>query len=369
MRPLLSSLTGSPGDPFARTLLSPKALRLTAPWRLAVAPAATLLAFLVQLEVSPRPSVAPFVFFFAAVAVSSWLGGRGPGLLSVALSAALANYAFMAPGWSWSTSRPALTATALFFVAGSLVALLCSLFRQSVFRIERSAQALHESEQQAVARAAELQTVLDVVPAAVWIARDSDADRIDANRFGAELLEQPLDANVSVTAPAGEGPANFRPMRNGVEVAPDDLPIQAAARRGVVVRDSEFDLVFHDGRVRHLLGNAAPLRDGRGSVLGSVGAFIDITGRKRAEASLAQSEARFRHLADALPQMVFDLDAEGRSGYFNEQWLRYTGREAGGVRTRVALVHPDDRARMAEGWSAALKSGSPYECELRFRRH
>jgi K+-sensing histidine kinase KdpD len=169
---------------LARTLLSPTALRLTAPWRLAVAPAATLLAFLVQLEVSPRPSVAPFVFFFAAVAVSSWLGGRGPGLLSVALSAALANYAFMAPGWSWSTSGPALTATALFFVAGPS-SRLCS---RSGSRSSGRADARPST------RASSKPSF--GLPSCRWCSTWSrrfgsrgNADRIDANRFGVELLE------------------------------------------------------------------------------------------------------------------------------------------------------------------------------------
>jgi PAS domain S-box-containing protein len=343
-------------------------MQLAGPWRYAVAPLTTLLALVVQLGVSPQPSIAPFVFFFAAVALSSWLGGRGPGLLSVVLSAALANLVFLAPSGSGSPLGPVLTATALFILAGSLVALLCAMFRQSVFRIERTARALEESEQKALARAAELQTVLDLVPAAVWIARDPNADRIDANRVGARLLEQPPDANVSVTAPPGERPTNFRPMRNGLEVDPDDLPIQAAARRGVEVRDSELDLVFEDGRVRHLLGSAAPLKDQGGRPVGSVGAFIDITDRKRAEAFLAESEARFRHLADALPQMVFDLDAQGRPGYHNEQWTRYTGSSGGEPADRLALVHPDDRARAGSTWEAALQGGSPYECEHRFRR-
>ncbi len=367
LRRLLGSFADSRHDPLARRLLSPRALRLTWPWRYGIAPLATFLAFLIQLAVLPSPGIAPFVFFFAAVAVSAWLGGRGPGLLSVLLGAVLANYYFIDTPTGWSLSGPPLTATVLFTVAASVVALVCFSFRQSVFRIERTAQALRESEQQALARAAELQTVLDLVPAAVWIARDPNADRIDANRFGADLLEQPREANVSVTAPGGEGPANFRPMRNGVEVAPDDLPIQAAARRGEVVRDFEFDVVFADGRVRHLLGNAAPLRDESGKLLGSVGAFIDITRRKHAEASLAESEARFRHLADALPQMVFDVDAEGRSGYFNEQWLRYTGGTPGNLEARVDLVHPEDRARVAAHWTNALRGGTPYECEYRLR--
>jgi PAS domain S-box-containing protein len=485
----LSSLTDPRDDRLVRRLLSPGLLHLTAPWRFAVAPAAVLVAFLVQDAMFPQPGIAPFVFFFMAVAVSSWLGGHGPGLVSVVLSAALANYFFMDSTADWALSGPALIATILFLVSASMVSLLCASFRQSVFRIERSARDLRrqslllelshdailswtfergietwnrgaeelygwtaaevrgrithellqtrpprpwpeidaelserrrwegrlvhttkdgrsvtvsaklqlirgddgtervlesnrdvtaserserarkESEQRALARAAELQAVLDVVPAAVWIARDPNADRIDTNRFGAALLEQPRDANVSVTAPLGQGPTNFRPMRNGVEVPADDLPIQAAGRRGVEVRDCELDLVFDDGRVRHLLGNSAPLRDETGQPVGSVGAFIDITERKRAEASLAASEARFRHLADALPQMVFDLEADGVRGYFNEQWLRYTGCEPGDLHARVALVHPEDRARMEARWGEAVRAGIPYECAYRFRRH
>jgi PAS domain S-box-containing protein len=369
IRQLLGSLADPRHDALARRLLSPRALRLKWPWRYGIAPLATFLAFLIQLAVLPRPGIAPFVFFFASVAVSAWLGGRGPGLLAVVLGAALANNYFIDAPTGWSLSGPPLTATILFVVSASIVALLCFTFRQSIFRIERTAEALRESEQQALARAAELQMVLDLVPAAVWIARDPNADTIEANRFGAELLEQPQGANISVTAPPGERPANFRPMRNGVEVAADDLPIQAAARRGVEVRNSELEVAFEDGRVRHLLGNAAPLRDAVGRVLGSVGAFIDITERKRAEASLAESEARFRHLADALPQMVFDLDADGRSGYFNEQWLRHTGSIPADVEARDALVHPDDRTRVEAQWRAAVRGGTRYECEYRLRRH
>jgi PAS domain S-box-containing protein len=152
--------------------------------------------------------------------------------------------------------------------------------------------ALRESEHRARTRAAELQTVLDTVPAAVWIARDTQGTLIEANRFGADLLRQPAGANVSVTAPAGQRPMNFRPMRNGAEIPVDALPIQAAARLGQEFRDVELDLVFDDGAVRHLLGNAAPIRGDDGQPKGSVGAFVDITERKLAEARAA-SLARF----------------------------------------------------------------------------
>src|SRR5512137_145428 len=80
--------------------------------------AAVLLLAGVQAAVLREPSIAPFVLFFLAVAAVSSLAGRLPGFVTVALSAAVANYEFIAPFGAWSTSPQALTATALFTVAG-----------------------------------------------------------------------------------------------------------------------------------------------------------------------------------------------------------------------------------------------------------
>ncbi|HET8734787.1 MAG TPA: PAS domain S-box protein [Anaeromyxobacteraceae bacterium] len=172
---------------------------------------------------------------------------------------------------------------------------------------KRAEVALVESEQRARARAAELQTVLDTVPAAVWIARDPQGSLIEANRFGARLLRRPQGTNVSVTAPTGERPMNFRPMKEGKEIPGDELPIQAAARFGREFHDYEFDLEFDDGVVRHLLGDAAPIRGDDGRPKGSVGAFIDITERKQAEAR-AESLARFpRENPDPVIRLAADL--------------------------------------------------------------
>jgi signal transduction histidine kinase/ActR/RegA family two-component response regulator len=75
-------------------------------------------------------------------------------------------------------------------------------------------------------------------------------------------------------------------MRRGVEIAADQLPIAVAARTGQEVRDAELDLVFGNGRIVHLLVNAAPLFDADGERRGAIGVHVDITALKHVQNEL-----------------------------------------------------------------------------------
>lgn len=136
------------------------------------------------------------------------------------------------------------------------------------------------------ARNQELAAVMDAVPALVWVAEDADARRITGSRAAAEFLRMPPAANMSKTAPEHERPRHFRVYDvQGRELVGDDLPVQAAAR-GREIRNMEETVVFDDGEVRYLVGNAVPLRGPDGRPRGSVAAFIDLTERKQAEDEL-----------------------------------------------------------------------------------
>lgn len=143
-------------------------------------------------------------------------------------------------------------------------------------------------------KTAELQTVLEAVPAMVWVAHDPECRQITGSRTAAEFLRLPADANASLTAPETEKPRHFHVLRQGAELLPHELPVQQAAR-GIEVQDFEEEVVFDDGMVRYLLGNATPLRGPDGQVTGAVAAFLDITARKRADealkATLAEKDA------------------------------------------------------------------------------
>jgi PAS domain S-box-containing protein len=103
---------------------------------------------------------------------------------------------------------------------------------------------------------------------------------------------------------------------------------------------------------------------------GYVATLRDVSGRKAAEEALRLSEARYRALADALPQLVWIAGIEtGEATYVNRRFEDYYGPIGPSRAARIARNHPDDAERMERLWSEARARRSAYEVEGRLRRH
>ena len=94
----------------------------------------------------------------------------------------------------------------------------------------------------------------------------------------------------------------------------------------------------------------------------------DLIERKRAEAAALASEARFRQLADAMPQIVWTARPDGYLDYYNERWYEFTGFDRGsfGDPSWEPIIHPDDVRHCHDTWYGAVRSGGPYQIEYRF---
>jgi len=74
--------------------------------------------------------------------------------------------------------------------------------------------------------------------------------------------------------------------------------------------------------------SAAPLRDVRGNINGTMAVIADITERKKVENALKDSEARLRELFDQAPVGYHELDAKGRITRVNRTELNMLGYSA-----------------------------------------
>lgn len=136
------------------------------------------------------------------------------------------------------------------------------------------------------------------------------------------------------------------------------------------VVEIENRVIAADGSARwmHFINRAIYKEDDQLLEVQSVGR--DISDRKALEIALVNSEKEFRLLAEAMPQIVWATDADGRNTFFNQQWVEYTGlsmEESSGDGWNKPF-HPDDQQRAWDAWQQAINHNATYSLECRLRR-
>jgi PAS domain S-box-containing protein len=152
---------------------------------------------------------------------------------------------------------------------------------------EVSDKKLRASEKREQARSEEFARVLDAVPAAVWISHDNKGLWITGNQLSYDYLNITPGDNASKSLPPEKRPESFKILKEGIELKADEMPVQLSSA-GHEIRNFEFDFVYNDNKIRHMMGNATPLYDENGNPRGSVSAFIDVTKSKDAEIRMGE---------------------------------------------------------------------------------
>jgi PAS domain S-box-containing protein len=223
-----------------------------------------LVSAAVSFAMRPLVYDVPFALFIPATVFATYLGGLGPGLVSLALSATFGAYWFIPPHGAFGFSGGELGAVALFLVIG---AVLCWI-----------AAALRDGYLERAAHARRFQSLVAAIPQMVWTADTSGR---------ADFMSPQIGEYTGRTA--------------------EELAVGAWQRhlhrddRGAVValwkrmRDEEtggegtFRLLGKDGRYRWFLVRAVPLRGADGRLHQWIGTLTDIHVQKESEEAKAEA--------------------------------------------------------------------------------
>lgn len=78
----------------------------------------------------------------------------------------------------------------------------------------------------------------------------------------------------------------------------------------------------------------------------------------------------FKFLADSIPQMIWTANANGSFDYYNKHWFDFTGLTFDETIEQgwEQVLHSEGFKKHEKAWAEALRTGRPYQEELRFKR-
>jgi PAS domain S-box-containing protein len=253
--------------------------------------AATLLTYGLRAAVGAEALRVVYVFYFAAVFVSTRRGGLGPGLLAVAVSPFVVSYAFMAPYGSFSLDAASLLQTFLFISVALLFVYLTRQGQRAEAEVRRSEESL----------ATTLKSIGDAV--------------ITTDERGAVTFLNPVAEKLTGWTHAearGRDLSEVFRIVNEETRAPVESPAAKVLREGRAVGLANHTvLLSKDGRETPIDDSGAPIRGAGGRVEGVVLVFHDIAERRASEAALRRRE---RELTDFIENATVGLHWVGVDG-------------------------------------------------------
>jgi PAS domain S-box-containing protein len=312
------------------------------------------------------PLDAPSSCFFLAVMASSLLGGKGPGFLSLGLSAVAFDYFFLPPRFKLFVEPSSYLRFAVFLGAMLLVTAIIEIKR----RLEESRSSERKKAERALRKSesylAEAQKLTHTGSWA-W-----DVKSRETVYWSAEMFRI-YDREPSQGLPSS---CELRALHPRLDWANLMKSTKRSVRERVDV-DLTLQFVTPNGSSKHIRIVGHPMINAAGEVFELFGTAIDVTEQhetrtalEKAFADVKKSEDQLRHIINAIPTLAWSARPDGSAEFFNRRWLDYTGLSADQARDWgwTAAIHPDDVNGLVEYWQSILVSGEPGEFEVRLRQ-
>ena len=153
---------------------------------------------------------------------------------------------------------------------------------------------------------------------------------------------------------------------------PDDLGRSRESLPRVLAGEThgiEYRIVRPDGAMRWMRDTGFPIPDPDGRIRRVGGITRDITEQKAVEHRLEASEARFRHMADSAPALIWMTDADGQVTFANMHFGYTFGQQGAEVLGKgwARVVLAEDLKPFRAAFVSALRAHAPFRTEVRVR--
>jgi PAS domain S-box-containing protein/putative nucleotidyltransferase with HDIG domain len=143
-------------------------------------------------------------------------------------------------------------------------------------------------------------------------------------------------------------------------VGGDVESVKRVARGEIPSYRTEKRYIRKDGQIVWGAVAVSAMRDVAGEVQYFIAMIEDITAQKESEAALAESERKYREMANALPTCVFEADLSGRLTYTNQtglDWFGYSEDETVGQKNVAEMVVEEERELALRTFKQAAEVG------------
>lgn len=259
-------------------------------------------------------NVTGFMILLPAVVLAALAAGRLAGA-AAAVACLLGGWVVVGPDAPGAGLRDHLgqVATFNFILVSGFVTLVAASLRKILGRLDVTVAALKASDARIDETEHRLQLISEHAPVMLWMS-DGTGKCVHLNAEQRAFWKAPDDL------------AQFDFLGT---VHPDDrerlVTATMAAAEARAPLDIESRSLRHDGEWRILRTQTRPRIDRDGEYLGMIGVNVDVTETRAAEEALRESEARFRLVADNIPNLAWMAEADGAIYWYNQRWHDYTG--------------------------------------------
>ncbi|MEO8580442.1 MAG: PAS domain S-box protein [Gemmatimonadales bacterium] len=160
---------------------------------------------------------------------------------------------------------------------------------------------------------------------------------------------------------------------DGTQYSPLEWPLARTVITKESVRGEEIRIRRGDDTDGFIRMSSAPVLDAEGSVVAAVAIVVDVTDQRKAERAVRSTDERFKFVAKATNDVIWDWDIKTNSLVWNDSVETVFGHRQNKIFPEIQWwydhIHPEDRERVISGIHGVLEhGGSNWSDAYRYRR-